>query len=141
MNNCKTCGARCEKEYCFKHSRKKPLKTSSLKKKSNRDIITNSGVPNGEGIYNNIKMKDFFLEVWNTLPHICIVTGEKIYGECKSIYLHHILPKKKFPQAQYDPENIAILLPDIHGNVENDIYRYEIINEKRELLLTKYNLK
>jgi hypothetical protein len=57
-----------------------------------------------------------------------------------STYFHHILPKEKYSEACFDEENIILLTLDEHSNVENDIYKYEIINEKRKQLKTKYKL-
>lgn len=132
MNKCLKCGKNCEKEYCFQHT---PRKKLSSKKLYSKDV----SVEKIAEIYNESKiMREFFWEVWMERIHRCEVTGEKIYGDCKSIYMHHILPKSKYPEAKFDKENIIILLPDIHGNVENDMYRYEIVNEKREQLIKKY---
>ena len=86
------------------------------------------------------KLIDFFLSIWRSRPHKSEISGIKIYGECKTIYMHHILPSRKFPEAKYDPQNLIILLPDEHGNVENDHFRYEEINKRREQLKIKYGL-
>ena len=57
-----------------------------------------------------------------------------------SIFFHHILPKEKYPEAALDEENIILLTLNEHGNVENNIYKYEEINKRRTYLKTKYNL-
>jgi hypothetical protein len=55
-----------------------------------------------------------------------------------SVFFHHILPKEKYPEAMLDEENIILLTLEEHDNVERDIYKYQIINIKREKLLQKY---
>jgi len=55
-----------------------------------------------------------------------------------TVFFHHILPKEKYPQAMFDEENIVLLTLDEHTNVENDMYKYEIVNKMREKLLKKY---
>jgi hypothetical protein len=57
-----------------------------------------------------------------------------------STYFHHILPKEKYPEACLDEENIILLTLEEHSNVENDMYRYEEVNKRREQLKIKYNL-
>jgi hypothetical protein len=61
-------------------------------------------------------------------------------SEPLSIYFHHILPKEKYPQAAFDEENIIFLSLDQHMNVENDKYRYEEINKRRNFLRIKYKI-
>ena len=39
----------------------------------------------------------------------------------------------------YDKENIILLTADEHSIVHLDMYKYEEINKRRELLLIKYN--
>jgi len=57
-----------------------------------------------------------------------------------TIYFHHILPKEKYPQAMYDEENIILLTLEEHDNVERDMYKYEEVNRRRELLKKKYDI-
>ena len=56
------------------------------------------------------------------------------------MYFHHILPKSKYPEAKYDEENIILLTPQEHSSVESDMYKYEEVNRRRELLKIKYNI-
>jgi len=87
-----------------------------------------------------LKMQEFFLSVWKKRPHKSEVSGKSLGKEAMSTYFHHILPKEKYSEACFDEENIILLTLDEHSNVENNIYKYEIINEKRKQLKTKYNL-
>jgi len=92
------------------------------------------------------RRNELFLSIWENRPrkyksiHQSEVSGEKIHGECRSTYMHHILPKNRYPQAEFDEENIIILTQDEHSKVENDMYKYEEINRRREKLKKKYNI-
>lgn len=123
---CKTCGKTCEKEYCFHCKPRKRIK--SYRK------ITN------EQVDNNIKMADLFILIWNKRRHYSEISNVYLGTEPLTIYFHHILAKNKYPEAKFDEENIIILTPDEHTNVESDLYKYPEINKRREYLITKYNL-
>ena len=85
-------------------------------------------------------MQEFFLQIWRKRLHYSQVSMDYLGKEPLSVFFHHILPKEKYPQAMYDEENIILLTLEEHDNVERDIYKYEEVNRRRELLKTKYNL-
>lgn len=118
---CKTCGRNCESDYCFAHKPRKPL-PQIQKSASNRDML------------------DFFFLIWKKRRHVSEVSGDFLGKEPRTVYFHHILPKEKYPQAKHDEDNIILLTLDEHTNVENDMYKYEEVNKRRNLLKTKYNL-
>lgn len=82
----------------------------------------------------------FFLEIWKERPHKSEISGTKLYEPISSAYFHHILNRKKHPEAEYDKENIILVTLDEHSNAENNMYRYEEINKRREQLKIKYNI-
>ena len=86
------------------------------------------------------EMQEFFLQIWRKRLHYSQVSMDYLGKEPLSVFFHHILPKEKYPQAMYDEENIILLTLEEHDNVERDIYKYEEVNRRRELLKTKYNL-
>lgn len=124
MNKCKNCGHNCEGDFCFRHKERKPLPKIS-KKREEKD---------------NSKMTSFFFLIWQQRPHKSEISGESLGKEPLTIYFHHILPKNKYPQAEYDKENIILLTFEEHEAVEADMYKYEEINLRRQLLKIKYNL-
>lgn len=131
---CKNCGNNCEGDFCFRHKPRSPLpKVSRFKSK----IDEEKELKNTEESH---KMWDFFLSIWKKRPHRSEVSNTPLYGEPLTIYFHHILPKEKYDFAKFDEENIIILTFEEHQKVENDMYFYEQINQKREQLKTKYNL-
>ena len=127
-SKCKICGNPCEGDYCFRHKPKKQMLTTT-KNYSNKLIIEEKS-----------SMREMFLRVWKQRPHKSEISGERLGTEPLSIFFHHILPKEKYKDAMLDEENIILLTLDEHANVENDIYRYEEVNKRREYLKTKYNV-
>ncbi len=125
---CKTCDKPCEGEYCFRHKPRKPM-LAKITDYSNKLIIEERS-----------SMREMFLRIWKQRPHKSEISGERLGTEPLSIFFHHILPKEKYEDAMLDEENIILLTLDEHTNVENNIYRYEEVNKRREYLKTKYNL-
>jgi len=136
---CKVCGKKADSEYCFQHKPKKTLKRTI----SMIDIMRPYAEKQAEiaiklnGIAEQAKV---FLDIWRKRHHISEISGEYLGDEPLTIFFHHILPKEKYPEANKDEENIILLTFDEHGTVENDIYRYEEINKRREKLTIKYKL-
>jgi hypothetical protein len=153
---CKTCGKNADSEYCFAHKPRKPLQWGE-----NPSLTSKKGVSDGyiiqkkpfkpknkllayrpkgyEAVYEEIlKMRNFFMEIWKKRPHKSEVSGAYLGSEAMSTYFHHILPKEKYPEACLDEENIILLTLEEHSNVENDMYKYEEVNERRKQLKIKY---
>lgn len=128
---CKICGKNSDKEYCFQHKPRKELAQSRLKP----TLTPKKGVSDGY-----IIQRDFFLSIWKKRPHKSEMSGDYLGSEAMSTYFHHILPKEKYPEACLDEENIILLTLEEHSNVENDMYKYEEINDKRIYLKEKYNI-
>ena len=127
---CKTCGKNCEGEYCFKHKPRKRIATQNLTKSVKKERV----------IRDISEMREFFLQIWKKRQHLSEISGLPLVGEPLSVYFHHILPKEKYPEASLDEENIILLTLDEHSNVENDMYKYEEVNIKREKLKQKYEI-
>lgn len=125
---CKTCGKNAESEYCFQHKPRKALKTK----------MSSFPVKKLDKPRNISDMNAFFLQIWTKRKHYSEVSGDYLGKEPLTIYFHHILPKEKFPQAKFDEDNIILLTFDEHNNVENDMYKYEEVNNRRNHLKIKY---
>jgi hypothetical protein len=128
---CKICGKNAETEYCFLHKKRKPLAIALRKKLDNLE----------EKHRNYSEQAKLFLQIWTNRPHKSEVSGDHLGNEPLSVFFHHILAKEKYPQAAFDEENIILLTLQEHDQVEMDMYRYEEVNNRREKLLIKYNLK
>lgn len=131
---CKVCGKNADSDYCFQH---KPRKSIT----SQRRLVFKTSDEGKIAIAKAMQQKLFFQRIWNKRRHYSEVSGTYLGREPLSIYFHHILPKSKYPEAEFDEENIVLLTLDEHTDVENNMYKYDIINQRRELLLTKYTLK
>ena len=138
MPTCKTCGKKCDGEYCFQH---KPRKQLMSKGKPMRKVSLSAVAQEifDEVIVDHTKiMQEFFVEIWNERPHKSEVSGTYLGNEPLSTFFHHILPKNKYPEARLDEENIILLTLNEHDQVESDIYRFEEVNKRREQLIKKY---
>jgi hypothetical protein len=133
---CKTCGKNADSEYCFAHKSKKPLPSGrGLTSKKMFNSSNKTPQSNNDGYK---LQRDMFLSIWKKRPHKSEVSGKYLGQEALSTYFHHILPKEKYPEACLDEENIVLLSLLEHSNVENDMYRYEEVNNRRNLLKLKY---
>jgi len=126
---CKTCGKNSDSDYCFQH---KPRK--QLQQRGRPSLTTKKKVSDGK----SHQMREMFLDIWKKKPHKSEVSGVYLGKEPMSTYFHHILPKEKYPEACLDEENIILLTLEEHSNVENDMYRYEEVNKRRNQLNLKY---
>jgi hypothetical protein len=128
MGTCKTCGKKCDKEYCFQHKPRKPLTATK----------GFNAVKREPQIQKIDEMRDFFLQLWKKRPHKSEISGDSLGSEPLHVFFHHILPKEKYHEAALDEENIILLTLWEHANVESDMYRYEEVNRRREQLKLKY---
>ena len=85
-------------------------------------------------------MWKLFMEIWGDREHYSEVSNTWLGNECKTLYMHHIWPKSKYPALKYVKWNIIQLTADEHQMVENDMYRYPEVNKRREELRKKYDL-
>jgi hypothetical protein len=141
---CKTCGKNSDSEFCFIHKPKKILRSTGRSLTGKKPLKPKNKLlayrPKGyEEVYKEVlEMRQFFVSIWNKRPHKSEVSEEYLGSEPMSTYFHHILPKEKYPEACLDEENIVLLSLLEHSNVENDMYKYEEINDRRKHLLKKY---
>jgi hypothetical protein len=112
--------------------------------KPRKPLAANKGfkikIPEKSPITKINPMRDLFMHIWNTRPRKSEVSGEYLIGSVSTAFFHHILPKEKYPQAALDGENIILLTLNEHNAVENDMYKYEEVNKRREQLKQKYNV-
>lgn len=128
-STCKSCGANCEGEYCFRHKPRKAMKSSRITFRKAREFNESPDIN---------KMRDFFVQIWRKRPHRSEISDTYLGQEPLTVFFHHILPKEKYPEAAFDEENIILLTLDEHTNVEFDMYKYEEVNRRRDLLKVKY---
>jgi hypothetical protein len=139
MGTCKTCGKKCDKEYCFQHKPRKQLMSNGKPMRKVRLGILSEELID-ECKKELAEMQEFFLQIWKKKPHKSEISGQSLGSEALSTYFHHILPKSKYPEAMLDEENIILLTMEEHDQVEMDPTRYEEVNKRRELLKQKYEI-
>jgi hypothetical protein len=139
MGTCKTCGKKCDKEYCFQHKPRKPMSQGNKTLKLIKDTYKMC-VKKDELIRQTVEMQEFFLHIWKKRLHKSEISGTYLGSEALSTYFHHILPKSKYPEACLDEENIILLTWEEHDQVEMDPTRYEEVNKRREQLKQKYEI-
>lgn len=77
--------------------------------------------------------KDFYADIWNSSPHICQCGCKaKLGKEPLTLFFHHLLPKSQYPEFRHTPENIMILSPDCHSQVEVDIDKRPAVKARRD---------
>ncbi len=130
-NKCKVCGKNCEKEYCFRHSRKSSGFAKKLDKFNGKKSTKVGQIS---------EMQQFFLQLWKKKPHYSEISGKYLGATPMSTYFHHIIRKSSHPQLAFEEDNIILLSPEEHEMVEIDMYKYEEINKRREQLKLKYNI-
>lgn len=130
---CEICGIKSEGPYCFRHKTKKPLKaTRSLRMKNRKGVDENPREENKE-------LVELYMRIWSKRPNYSEISGEWLGREPLSIFFHHIIPKRENKEAIFDEENVILLTFQEHQNVENNKFRYEEINNRRNYLEKKYN--
>jgi alcohol dehydrogenase YqhD (iron-dependent ADH family) len=130
---CKICGKNADGDLCFQHKPKRQLQQRKIKSSSPSKKLDKSSSK-------FLEMRQFFLSIWDKRAHRSEVSGTYLGNEAMSTYFHHILAKEKYSEACLDEENIILLTLEEHSNVENDMYRYEEVNKRREQLKLKYKL-
>lgn len=79
--------------------------------------------------------KLFYLEIWVASPHVCGECDRKLGREPLTLFFHHLLEKRNYPEFRYTPENIAILCADCHTQAETDIDKTPKTKARREQVL------
>ncbi len=133
---CKVCGKNAESDYCFQHKPRKALKKAARA----RDHMIFTSRENADMLDKVLTRQYFFTSIWGRRPHKSEISGKYLGKEAMSTYFHHILPKNKYPGLDLKEDNIILLTPEEHENVENDMYRYPEVNKRRKQLIIKYEL-
>ena len=136
---CKVCGRNSESEYCFRHKPRKPLAGSTQPALRRTPLRKFKKALPSKGKSSPNKDHLFFMEIWKKRPHRSEISGVYLGKEPSSAFFHHILPKNKYPEVRMDEENIILLTIDEHADVESDMYKFDIINQRRTNLLKKLN--
>lgn len=85
------------------------------------------------------KRNAFFSEIWKERPHVCQNCGTHLGYQIRSYMFDHLLEKEKYPQLEFEKENIWMVCLECHDNKSrgfiSDKYR-----EKINFVATKFGL-
>lgn len=79
----------------------------------------------------------FYLQVWESRPHVCFETGVPL-GKMNLCMFHHILPKQSYEKFRHCDWNIVLLHPDVHNQVETRLDMCPKVNKLTNELKEKY---
>lgn|GEM_PF-1681814 len=82
--------------------------------------------------------KQFYEKIWEDVPHRCFNCERQLPSEPLTLFFHHILPKRNYPELRHKAWNIMILCPDCHTQTEIFPDKTPKIKEYTETLLKKY---
>lgn len=114
--------------YSFIKKSNKPIKKISEKSK----------IKKKEKTENTKKLHEWFQELWKNEPHYSEISKKWLGNENSTCFWHHILPKSLFKEAEFDRENIIRLTFEEHQEVEQNPFKFEEVNKRREKLKEKY---
>ena len=60
-------------------------------------------------------MLQMFLEIWKERPHYCESCGKWLGNESKTFNFDHLLEKSKYPEHEFDVDNIFLCCWDCHS--------------------------
>lgn len=87
----------------------------------------------------SLKMKLFFYLIWDGLKEKrSEISGDYLGSKISTSFFHHIIPKSTDKKLKYCVENIVVLTSNEHIQVEGDIYKFDIVNEKRTFINDNY---
>jgi hypothetical protein len=66
------------------------------------------------------------------------ISNTPLYGELNSTWFHHILPKSKYPELRFCPENIIIVTFDEHTEIESGKY-FDEVEKRKQQIVENYN--
>jgi 5-methylcytosine-specific restriction endonuclease McrA len=128
---------------------KTTLKKSGTLKRSNLKAKPKSAEEKQQQVEDIERMHKLFEEHWQLKKQKNLITGLNywqcencftgIWGENKTLYHHHVLPKAKYPQYKYDIQNLVLLCQDCHSKTENG-YPGEEVRKRTEQVKQKYGL-
>lgn len=82
--------------------------------------------------------KAFYMEHWASCPHECEACKKRLGNKPLAIFFHHALFKRHYPEFRHVNENIIVLCPDCHSQVEHGLnipYVKKRTEQIRKLLL------
>lgn len=80
---------------------------------------------------------EFYEEHWRACPHKCEQCNLNLGKEPLTIFFHHALPKRNYPQFRHTHENIIVLCGNCHSQAEVDIDKVPVVKKRTEEIENK----
>lgn len=121
--------------------KKSPIKRTGKPLKSNSTIKRNSKLKK-KGKSQQVKdveraqqdaMWEIFELHWNSKPHICENCNTPIWGENKSLYHHHCMPKHRYKELRYEIDGLMLLCWPCHQATENGYPGQKVVERTKEV--------
>lgn len=81
----------------------------------------------------------FFTEIWNERPHVCQHCGTHLGYNIRSYMFDHLLEKSKYPQLEFEKENIWMVCLTCHDEKTRGFISEKYL-EKINFVKTKFGL-
>jgi len=127
------------KGFCKKHQYLRTDKKPRLLKRTPIRKVSKTNKTLGERKLANKLDKEFFLEIWNSRPHVCFETGEYLGNEPLTVYFHHVLEKAIYPEYRYCDWNIVLVTWEVHSKCHSNIDHAPKVKAYRDKLLENIN--
>ena len=64
--------------------------------------------------------RTFYMGIWESRPHYCELCNTGLWGEIRSYFFHHILPKgsDRYKHLRYEDKNILFVCFSCHQQIE-----------------------
>jgi len=73
---------------------------------------------------------EFYEEHWRACLHRCEQCDLNLGKEPLTIFFHHALPKRNYPQFRHTHENLIVLCGNCHSQAEVDIDKVPIVKRR-----------
>lgn len=85
------------------------------------------------------KRNAFFMEIWASRPHKCEVCGKFLGNEARTYHFDHVLEKSKFPEYEFDADNIMLICFEDHDKKSRGFHS-PVTEMRIKQLKTKYGI-
>lgn len=118
-----------------------PKKQGGLKKTGKLKVKDKSKEQVKEGKKQQEMDWKFYQSIWDSRPHRSEISGIWLGSECKTVYMHHCLPKgmEAYEHLRYADDNILQCTWEEHSRIEAG-WKPKILVDKIEQLKLKYGL-
>lgn len=127
------------KGACKKHAPRTPLKKKALIKKTPTKAEIKKGIKDVFGDINIGRRDAFFMGIWIDRMHRCEICGTPLGHSPASYMFDHLLEKSKYPELEFEADNIALVCLSCHDKKTRGFVSAEY-QEKINFVITKFNV-